>query len=747
MLLTVTIDGRQLGQPQYLRYANGELLLPAATLKALRIQPSPAWRPPVPLHQLAGEFFTLDYHKLTLSVIVPPRLLKKSLLELQRQSVALGVVSPGEGGQPVASISGSHSLSAIVSYDVAGGYDSSSGNWNSGIYQTAIGDDRTTCRTAFLDQAYQPGLLRLDSLCSYDWPDQMVSLSVGDAIGGGNVVAQPVRYGGIRIGTNFALQPNVITLPVSRISGTARVPSTLEVWVDQMLALRSEIPAGPFEVQNIPLHTGAGELKATIISPTGARRVITSPFYADSSLLAAGLADWSINLGKLRTGFATINDHYADPFAAADIRYGLTSGFTGMLGFQAARDFKFASAGAAMRIGSWAVVDLAAGYSANRHGGSGSAVRGRFARQGPHFNISYQWQRNSRGYQELAWPVPGTAPETTRQLSLGMPLPGGMSFRVSGYDRRHFDGTSLQFTSASLSINLGDWGNLLLSGFHLTQDNSPWAYAAQLTVPFGERSNISAWTQTDGGVQRQRVGLQMSPPAGPGFGYRLALGRNGTRQTGSLDLELQGDVAELDLGANQYGDTRAASARLAGSILLSGDGLALSRRKAGSYAVVHVGVPDVPVYHDGQLVGSSDSDGTAVVAGLRPYDDNTIAIQPGDVPINVQPRALKAVLTPGRREIMSAAFNFEPVHYVTGQLQVVSGKFVPRGSVLQISGTAAKTVVGEDGRFFVTSPAGDNLAIQASWSGHVCRAVAKLNPKAGGTVTELGVLNCKVSSQ
>lgn len=740
LLLTVTIDGRRLRKPQYLRYANGQLLLPAETLKALRIKSK--WQPPVSLHQLAGEFFSLDYRKLALNVVVPARLLEKSLLKIPRQPGLLATqVGSGEEGEPIPHIVGNHGLSAIVDFDVAAGYGFGSNYWHSGIYGAALGDSTTTCRTAYLDVAYKSSVRRLDSVCDFDWPDQMTSLSIGDATGGGEGITQPVRFGGIHIGTDFGLQPQFITLPFSRISGTARVPSTLEVWIDQMLALRTKVPAGPFEVQDIPLHTGAGELQATVISPTGERHVIESPFYADASLLAAGLYDWSVNAGKLRTDFATPADRYTDSFAAGHIRYGLTDGLTGSFGFQAAPDFDLASAGAAVKLGYFAVVDVAAGHSVSHNGTSGSSVQARLTHQGPHLSFSYQWQRRSRDYIELAWPTPGSAPETTRRLSLALPIGGEASLSVGEFSQHYFDGSSLQFQSASLGIRLGGWGYLLLSGFHLADGGSPWSYAAQLTVPFGTRSNISASADTDGNIQTERLNLQMNPPAGPGFGYRFEVGQTESVQSGQLDVQLQGDAAELDLDASKYGNGEGASARLAGSILLSGDGIGMSRRQTGSYAVVHVGAPDVPVYRGGQLAAYSDGDGDAVIGGLLPYEHNVISIQPDDVPINVRPAALEAVLIPGRREIMNASFGFEPVHYVTGKLKTAHG-FVPRGASLAIGGAAANTVVGSDGRFFIAVPGSGNVAIEAAWAGETCGAVVKYNGNGSATVTDVGTLSC-----
>lgn len=748
LLLTVTVDGRTLADPQLLRYLNGDLVLPAATMAAMGIKPVEEWNPrlqaPVPLRAVAGELYSVDYRRLSLNVTVPPRLLKKSVLSVSRRSDAVTTrVGPGDQGQVAPRVPGHHGVAAIFDYDLAYGYTSGNNTWTSGIYRAAIGGRAATCQTGYLDAPGAAGLRRLDSQCLFDWPEQMVSLSVGDAISDGGVITQPVRYGGIRLGTDFGLQPDFITLPTSQIAGTARVPSTLEVWVDQMLALHSEIPAGPFEVDDIPLHTGAGQLQATIISATGERRVINEPFYMDSALLAPGLADWSLNFGKLREGYASLVDRYTEGFAAGHLRYGLTSALTGSFGVQATRNFRVATAGGALRLGALAAVQVSGARSTNASGGQGSAVRARLTHQGRYFTVSYQWQRTSRGYQELAYPVPGTAPAVTRQLSVGFPIGRVASLSAAGYEQEYFDGTSIGVRSVALNFRVGDFGSLLLSGFHLTEGESAWQYAAQLIIPFGVRSNATAGFRTDGASQSQRIALQMNPPAGPGFGYRLEAGRDDGRRSALGELRMQGAAAELDFRASHYGQNQGATARLAGSVLLSGDGLDLSRHESGSYAVVHVGAPDVAVYHDGQLTAYSDSDGDAVIDGLRPYEHNRIAIRPGDVPLNVQPRALQAMLRPGRREVMNVDFGFQSMRYLTGQLRIAQGEFVPMGAKLTIVG-AADTIAGAKGRFFASAPDNGLLEIEAQWAHQACRASIKLKVRDHApTVSELGVVTCE----
>lgn len=741
LLLTITVNGSRIDQPQYVQYIDGQLVLPTDTLKALRVKSPASWiRPvktPLPLSALAGEYYSVDYRQLALEVTVPPRLLQTSTFRIGHWPTKAETITRSQ-----------HSLSAVFDYDIARGHLSGDGYWSSGLYSAAFGGRTAACGTGYLNPPDRGAWRRLDTTCNFDLPDKMTSISVGDSISDGSTVTQPVRFGGVRIGTDFGLQPEFITLPDSRIAGTARVPSTLEVWMNQMLLLRTDVPSGPFEVNDIPLQTGAGQLQVTLISPTGARRVVSSPFYADSALLAPGLSDWSINFGKLRENFSTSASHYTDSFAAASIRHGVTGAFTGELGLQTTSDFRLADAGAAFQLDDFAAMNASVAYSAGKQGQHGSAVSARITHLGRHFTISYQWQHHSAGYQELAYPQPGTAPKNDNQLGIGFPLGSGWSLNAAEFHREYYNGTSLRFQSAALGVRLGNVGFLQLSAVHLGSGQSPWMYAAQLTIPFGARSNATAWSQTDGSTLDRQFGLQMNPPAGPGYGYRVDVGRDGLARTALAALALKGSLAQLDLEGRRFGDLSATTARLSGSMLVSADGIGLARREPGSYAVVRVGAPDVPVYHDGQLSAYSGADGNAIIDGLRPYDSNHITIRPQDVPLNIQPQKLEMTLVPGRRQVMDVDFDFKLLHYLTGELHTATGMFVPAGATLHVAGREKTSVVGSQGRFFFSAPASGRLDVKASWGTHVCGAV--MQPSAAptmGTVQELGAITCQEEPQ
>src|SRR3546814_6682631 len=66
---------------------------------------------------------------------------------------------------------------------------------------------------------------RLDSSWTVDDRDRMRSLSVGDSITRGGIGGLPLRYGGIRFGRNFEVQPGFVTLPMPSLNGSAALPS------------------------------------------------------------------------------------------------------------------------------------------------------------------------------------------------------------------------------------------------------------------------------------------------------------------------------------------------------------------------------------------------------------------------------------------------------------------------------------------------------------------------------------------
>ncbi|WP_311273651.1 MULTISPECIES: hypothetical protein [unclassified Rhizobium] len=97
---------------------------------------------------------------------------------------------------------------------------------------------------------------RLDTAWSYNNPDNMMSYRIGDTITGGLNWTRPVRLAGVQIQRNFGLRPDLVTMPLPELSGTAAVASTVDIYVDNARRLSQEVPAGPFSISDVPVFTG-----------------------------------------------------------------------------------------------------------------------------------------------------------------------------------------------------------------------------------------------------------------------------------------------------------------------------------------------------------------------------------------------------------------------------------------------------------------------------------------------------------
>jgi outer membrane usher protein len=169
--------------------------------------------------------------------------------------------------------------------------------------------------TASLSNGELQGVKRLNTTWSYSDPERLVSYGAGDVITGGLAWTRPVYLGGMQIQRNFALRSDLVTLPMPLVSGSAAVPSTLEVYTGNVKTYSGEVPAGPFELANFPVITGAGEAQIVVRDTLGRETRTTLPFYTSSEQLRRGLFDFSVDIGFPRRNYGVeSNDYSSDSF-------------------------------------------------------------------------------------------------------------------------------------------------------------------------------------------------------------------------------------------------------------------------------------------------------------------------------------------------------------------------------------------------------------------------------------------------
>ena len=118
-------------------------------------------------------------------------------------------------------------------------------------------------------------------------------------------------------------------LPRPGVSGESALPSTVELYVDNLLRMRREVPSGPFTIEDLPVLSGQGDARLVVRDILGREQVITQPFFTSSRLLKQGLQDYSYELGFVRRNFGIDSNNYGRFMAVGTHRLGFTEKFTG----------------------------------------------------------------------------------------------------------------------------------------------------------------------------------------------------------------------------------------------------------------------------------------------------------------------------------------------------------------------------------------------------------------------------------
>jgi outer membrane usher protein len=584
-------------------------------------------------------------------------------------------------------------------------------------------------------------LVRLDTTFTKEFPARLETLELGDAITDPGNWGSAVRFGGIHWGTNFGLRPDMLTTPLLAASGTAVLPSTVDVFVNNQKVSSQNLPPGPFIVDQLPAITGSGDVTLVVRNALGQQQVITQPFYASASLLAPGLSKYEMDLGVARNDYSLASDRYAGLTGSATYQRGINSALT----VEAHGEFLGAQAYAAG-------VDLAAAVS---HYGIVSATvaeGGGNGRSGVLSSLGYAWQAQwfnfsvsksvaSSGYQQISDVAASSGQFKQRNLAeVGVNLSHGSSLQLA-YADETFDGQpQLKTVSAAYSKQLPDQITLSLSATRTISTQTASSLYLFITIPLGGRKSV-----TTGGTLGRGAGappdeangmLVQSPPIGPGFGYRLGetSGDNytadGRWQTGAGDLEA---MAVRNAGISGQ------SVQWSGAATLLDGQLRVARQVTDSFAVVDVaGLPGVPVYIDNQKVAETDPSGKALLHDLLPYQINRISIDPLDLPLDTSIDSKTMEVAPAFRSGVVLRFPVRKIRAGIFRLITRDGTAVPAGARVKFQGELVPVAL--DGRVYVTG-FDHGFSATATWATHTC-SFHVATPPAGDPQPDMGTIVC-----
>jgi outer membrane usher protein len=633
--------------------------------------------------------------------------------------------------------------------------------------------------------------IRLDSTYSYSDVDALRQYRLGDFITGGLGWTRPVRLGGIQISSNFSLQPDLVTFPLPSVSGSAAVPSTVDLLVNGNQLLSRQIQAGPFQIPQLPVVTGAGTLSMTVTNALGQQTVVSLPFYASDALLSPGLQTYSAQAGAIRRNYGVASNDYGDLAASGTYRRGLLPWLTVEGSAEGTAGTVAAGAGIIVNLGNFAVLNVAGAGST----GSGRQGGGILGQTGPNpaviGNGRSGWQSSigvqrigrvfsfgatanfaSHNYRDIAAmngdPVPRLQLNVSGGLSLGRYGSLGVAYVRSDRDSAPDPfqvyvppGTVLSQDSTtaggisyfqpaqkahvlSLSYSVQIWKfSLYATGFRDSAPQGTSGVLVGLTIPLGERSSAGVSVGSGSSWPYEQVQAQQSPVTIGDWGYQ-ALGANADQSTHEFgELQYKSPWGLVSAGADRINTNTTAQAEVQGAVSFVDGGWFPSNSINDSFAVVDTnGLKNVEVLDENRDVGRTDSAGRLIVPDLRSFDLNHIAIDPSDVPLDASIDVTTREVRPQDRSGVVVRF---PVHFNHGALvRLVDGAgiAIPVGSTATLQPNGESVPVGYDGDAYVVDLAPLNRLRVEQPQGARCTVSFAYRPVAGQIPT-IGPLRCR----
>lgn len=716
LLLEISVNDQRLdGIILAERLDDGRLALPAEAWAMARLKPitqpvqlsdgSTAY----PLESVPGLDYRLDRARLTLSVSAPA-----SAFESSRFDVG--------GNEPT--IPDAPPPGIYLDYDISATHARQGGSTVGGLFE-AVAFNRwgaLVSGTVWRSDGQGSELFRTDTYWRRDIPQRMETLVLGDTVSSAGGWSRPLRYAGVRYARDFDTAPGYITYPMPSISGSAALPSTVDLLVNNQRSASSTVEPGPFQLDNVPIISGAGEMQLVVRDLLGRETVIRQGFYVAPQLLAAGLSDFSYESGMMRLGYGSRDDRYERAFASGTYRRGLSNWFTGELRAEVERDRRAAGVALTALIGRLGVVGLAAGVS-DADGQRGVRYVATAQRIGPRGGLSLSYSHADRDFREFGalenTPVLREQFSASAGARFGRRLNGGINFTRQS----EWDGERFSLLSANLGLQLQRGAHISVIASRRMDADRTWSATINFVLPLGQRRVLAAGsTRQYDGLSVTTVQASQQAPSGPGLGWRVRASdspRNQLETAVVLNRNVGQYVAEANFGRNNEAVRVGAS----GSIgRLKGLSFASRRIDHGAFAVVRVGgVSGVPVSLSNQVVATTNRKGLALVTGLLPYQLNRLSIDPDQMPLDAQVGGVIASSVPYARSGTYVEF---PVSRSRSALLVLSradGSPVPAGARVFLGPGLSEFTVVRRGEVYLTGIGGAH-DLEVRWNGGRCSA-------------------------
>ncbi|PKO61539.1 MAG: hypothetical protein CVU24_08240 [Betaproteobacteria bacterium HGW-Betaproteobacteria-18] len=552
-----------------------------------------------------------------------------------------------------------------------------------------------------------------------------------------------VYYGGIKWGSNFALTPGFISQPLPTLSGTSVAPSTVELYINDVLRQVSSVPTGPFAIDNQLSLTGGGEARLVVRDILGRETVITQPFFTSSQLLATGLNDWSLESGRLRLDLGTASGHYGQGFASGTWRRGVTDQLTFEGHSELTRNNQVLGLAAVAGLPGLVLSKAALAASRETSLGSGHLWQLGLERQVLRTGIYLQAQGASINFRQLGQGVADlpTQFQLAGNFSYTSETLGAFGLGFASIDR--FDNSRVTTVSGNYATRVGERSSLSVSASRAITGDGGFSIGLNLVVPFENNRTATASATSRGGQQDLYATVTQNPGFDGNLGWRALAGQQQSRPRAEAGLYYLGQYGRVSSDLSASDSQTALRLGANGGLVLADGHLFATQRVDNSFAVAEVkGYGNVGMGLGSNMLSRTDANGFALIPQLAPYAPNPIRIDATELPLSAEIDSIEQTVVPAWRSGVKVVF---PVRTGRGALIKIvfdDEQAAPAGAIVQIEGDSQEFYVARRGEAFVTGLQAANR-LHLTWKARRCQFAVVLPSESPDEIVRLGPLACK----
>ncbi|WP_284084104.1 fimbria/pilus outer membrane usher protein [Acinetobacter nosocomialis] len=697
---------------------DGKLYIRSGDLKTLRVKmdehiPDSQW---VCINELKGIQFKYLENEQSLNLQVPPSMLTGYSVELSgQQTTSSGLLKMKPLNAAILNYSLYHTITkdeSIFSGSAEGIFNSALGNFSSGILYNGSNE------TSYSHEKW----VRLESKWQYVDPEKVRIYTLGDFISNSSDWGSSVRLAGFQWSSAYTQRGDIVTSALPQFSGSAALPSTLDLYVNQQKIYSGLVPSGPFDIKQLPFISG-NEVTLVTTDATGQQSITKKPYYFSSKILAKGINEFSVDVGVPRYNYGLYSNDYDDvTFASGAIRYGYSNSLTLSGGVEASTDgLSNVGTGFAKNLFGVGVInaDIAASQYKDENGYSALVgLEGRISKN-ISFNTSYRkvfdnyfdlarvsqiryLKENQISAEPQNYLSYSALADEIIRAGINYNFYAGYGVYV-GYNQIKYSDNSYKLLSANLSGSLNkNWG-FYSSAYKDYENHKDYGIYFALRYTPSTRTNAITSVSSDSGrlTYRQEV-FVLSEPKINSFGWGGYVERDQDAHTNNASIygSYRARAAYLTGRYNRIGDNDQVALSATGSLVAAAGRIFAANEIGDGYAVVTNAGPQSQIINGGINLGTTDKSGRFLIPSLMPYRENHIYLDPSYLPLNWNVKSTDQKTVVGYRQGTLVDFGAHQV--VSGLVRIVDKNNTPLlpGYSVRINGQQ-DAVVGYDGEVFV----------------------------------------------